>query len=305
MRSDAKGQECLEDHSNFPDRLSYTIVPDMTSSGAFKKAVQASPVLDAVIHMASPFTYDVTDVKRDMIDPAVQGTTQILKSISDFAPSVQRVVITSSFAAVINFQQPVPTYTSDNWNPITEEQALSGGQMAYVGSKTFAERAAWDFVRTRKPNFTLTTVNPVMVFGPVTYRLRSLDGVNTSNAFFRDVITGSMKDGVPANSFQWVDVRDVALAHVRAIEVPEAGGKRFLAAAGPYSNAQIASIIREKFPEMQDRIPRQDVAPKDEVGFTVDCGPMTNILGVKFRSLEEATVDTVKSLLKVQGEHHT
>ena len=49
------------------------------------------------------------------------------------------------------------------------EEALSDGHLAYMGSKKFAEKAAWDFVENEKPEFTLSTVNPVMIFGPVTY----------------------------------------------------------------------------------------------------------------------------------------
>ncbi|KAF7179614.1 hypothetical protein CNMCM7691_008662 [Aspergillus felis] len=245
VRSDAKGRECLESYPEFSNNLSYAIVEDMARSGAFDKAVQSEPPFEAVVHTASPFHYNAADRKRDMIDPAIMGTTEILRSIKRCAPSVKRVVITSSFAAVVNFQQAIPVYTSDYWNPITMEQALTSDQLAYVGSKKFAEKAAWDFVENENPVFTLSTINPVMVFGPVTYRLDSLGNVNTSNAVFRDMILGKMRSGITPNSFQWVDVRDVALAHVRAIEVPEAAGQRFLAAAGPYSNHEIAKISRK------------------------------------------------------------
>lgn len=45
---------------------------------------------------------NVTDVKKDLLDPAIIGTTGILKAIKKNAPSVKRVVITSSFAAIVN-----------------------------------------------------------------------------------------------------------------------------------------------------------------------------------------------------------
>lgn len=154
------------------------------------------------------------------------------------------------------------------------QQALIDGQMAYIGSKKFAEKAAWDFVDNEKPNFTLSTINPVMVFGPVTYRLESLDNVNTSNAVFRDMIQGKMRLGIPPNSFQWVDVRDVALAHVRAMEVLEAARQRFLAAAGPYNNREIAKMIKENFPELTDKLPEQINVLDIFQSFMVDNTPM-------------------------------
>ncbi|KAH6644881.1 dihydroflavonol-4-reductase [Boeremia exigua] len=300
VRSDAKGKQSLDSHPSYASNLSYTVVPDMTISGAFNDAVQSSPEFDAVIHMASPFTFDVKDFKRDTIDPAVEGTTEILRAIKGFAPSVKRVVVTSSFAAVMNLTSSITTYTAENWNPITEEAALSNSAMAYIGSKTFAERAAWDFVKNEKPNFTLATINPCMVFGPVTYQLRSLDAVNTSNAVFRDMIVGKMKESIPENAFQWVDVRDVAFAHVRAMEVPEAGGQRFLTAAGAYSNAKIAEIIRENFPELRDEIAEQP-ASEPSSGFTIDCTPAKELLGITFKTLEESTVEAVKTLLAVKA----
>ena len=273
----------------------------MARSGAFDKAVQSEPPFEAVVHMASPFHYHAADLKKDMIDPAIMGTTEVLRAITGCAPSVKRVVITSSFAAVLNFEEAVPVYTSDNWNPITMEQALTDGQLAYVGSKKFAEKTAWDFVENEKPEFTLSTINPVMVFGPATYRLVSLDNVNTSNAIFRDMIQGKMRSGISPNSFLWVDVRDVALAHVRAIEVPEAAGKRFLAAAGPYSNGEIAKIIKDNFPELADKLPEQINVPNESKSFVVDSTPMKQILGIPFRPLKDCVVDTVKSLLEVKA----
>lgn len=105
-----------------------------------------------------------------MLDPAVIGTTGVLKSIKKSAPSVKRVVITSSFAAIINPSKgswPNHPYSEDDWNPITHEEALQNPAAGYRASKTFAEKAAWDFLEKEKPNFTITTLNPPLVLGPI------------------------------------------------------------------------------------------------------------------------------------------
>ncbi|RAH75726.1 SDR family oxidoreductase [Aspergillus aculeatinus CBS 121060] len=300
VRSAAKGRECLEKYPKSLNTLSYIIVEDIRRSGAFDEAVQSQP-FDAVVHTASPFHYHAADLKLDMIDPAIMGTMEILGSIKNYAPSVKRVVITSSFAAVVNFQEEVPFYTSDCWNPITMEQSLTNGQLAYVGSKKFAEKAAWDFMHNENPAFTLSTINPVLVFGPTISRLNSLADVNTSNAIFRDFIDGKLKSGIPPNEFQWVDVRDVALAHIRAIEVPAAAGKRFLAAAGPYNNHQIAAIIKKNFPMLADNLPEQTSVADGPPRFVIDNDPMKRILGISFRSFEDCVIDTVKALLEVNS----
>lgn len=300
VRTDAKAKQLLSDYPGFGDKLPTSIVADMAAPGAFDQVIVSDPPFDAVLHSASPFHYHAEDAKRDMIDPAVNGTTEILKAVKRFAPSVRRVVITSSFAAVLNMAEYIPVYTEDMWNPITMEQSLSGGLATYVGSKKFAERAAWDFVNTEKPGFILSTVNPTLIFSPVTNGLKSLADVNTSNETFRDMIQGKMKDEIAPYQMQWVDVRDVALTHVRALEVPEAqaAGRRFLCSAGPYNNHQLASIIKDKFPQLADKFPEKIEVPEMQ-SFKIDTTGVNETLGVPFRSLEESVVDTVRSLLAV------
>lgn len=93
VRSAQKGRNILDSHKNVhKDRLDFVIVEDIAQPGAFDKAVQANPPFEAVIHTASPFHFDVTDTKKDLLDPAMIGTTGILKSIKQHAPTVERVV---------------------------------------------------------------------------------------------------------------------------------------------------------------------------------------------------------------------
>lgn len=71
---------------------------------------------------------------------------------------------------------------------------------------------------------------------------------------------GKYKTALPLTAaFLWTDVRDLALAHVRAAEVPEAGGKRVFITAGYHSNREIADAIKEAYPDLADQIPGDDV----------------------------------------------
>ena len=167
--------------------------------------------------------------------------------------------------------------------------------------KTFAEKAAWDFVKNEKPNFDIATINPPLVLGPIVHYLNSLEAINTSNKRIRDLIQGTLKEKLPpTGTFIWVDVRDVALAHVRAIEVPEAGGERFFVTAGYFSNKDLADIIRETYPELESKLPPKD-SPSDIPAdiYGIDNSKSTNVLGLKYRSLKSSVADTVKSLLAV------
>lgn len=152
-----------------------------------------------------------------------------------------------------------------------------------------------------KPNFDLATINPPLVFGPIVHYLNSLDAINTSNARVRDLIQGKYKEQIPpTGTFLWVDVRDVALAHVRAIEVAEAGAQRFFIVAGQFSNKRLADIIRETHPELESKLPSKDL-PDDLTPDTyrADNSKSVKVLGLKYRSLKDTISDTVTSLLAV------
>ncbi|KAF2761457.1 NAD(P)-binding protein [Pseudovirgaria hyperparasitica] len=308
VRSQEKADKIKEAHPNVgKDKLDFAIVEDIAQPDAFEKAVVSDPPFEIVLHTASPFHFNVTDVQKELLDPAVIGTTGILKSIKKHAPTVKRVVITSSFAAILSpktgFAKGV-TYSEENWNDITTEEALQNPQNGYRASKTFAERAAWDFVEKEKPNFQLSTINPPLVFGPIVHYLNSLDGLNTSNQRVRDIIQGKSKAGIPATGvYIWVDVRDVALAHVKAFEAPNAGNKRFFVTeGGHFNNRLIVDIIRKNFPEYESQLPSPDVKggeyPADGV-FTANNKQSIEVLGLKYRKFEDTIVDTVKSLQNV------
>lgn len=89
------------------------------------------------------------------------------------------------------------TYTEADWSPLTLEDAYSNGMLAYVVSKAFAERAAWDFVASNTPNFSLSTINPPMVYGPIKYPVKSVEYVNMSNQLLAEIISGKHEGGLP------------------------------------------------------------------------------------------------------------
>ncbi|KAI7233652.1 hypothetical protein D0869_12442 [Hortaea werneckii] len=307
VRSQDKAKKIADNHAQYgPDKLSFAIVEDIAKEGAFDQAVVSDPPFETVIHTASPFHFNVTDVQKELLDPAIIGTTGILKSIKKSAPSVKRVVITSSFASIINPYKgswPEHTYTETDWNPITQQQAIENPANGYRASKTFAERAAWEFLEKEKPNFSIATMCPPLVLGPIVHYLNSLDALNTSNQRVRDIMMGKAKDEIPpTGTFIWVDVRDLALCHVLAMEKEGAANKRFFITTGYFSNKEIAEIIGKNFPQYKEGLPSASTPgggyPEEGV-YKIDNSNVVNTLGVKFRPLEESIVDTVKSLQAV------
>lgn len=138
VRSEEKANKIRQAHPAYgKDKLAFTIVKDIAVEGAFDEAVKSDPPFDAVIHTASPFHFNVTDIQAELLDPAVIGTTGILKSIQKGAPAVKRVVITSSFAAIMDVTKgswPEHTYSEADWNPMTLEVALSNPAAGYTGT---------------------------------------------------------------------------------------------------------------------------------------------------------------------------
>ncbi|KAF4847812.1 Ketoreductase azaE [Colletotrichum siamense] len=280
VRSNSKGRDILALHSSSGLRLSYTVIPDMTVDGAFDKAIQAEPTLEAVIHTASPFHFQSKDAETEMLNPAIRGTTSLLSAVAAYALKCEEGC----------------DYLM--WNPITREEASSNPFFAYLASKTFAEKAAWKFVKDKKPHFALSTILPPLILGPVVHHLDNLGSINTSNSAFVDIIEGKWKDSIPpTGSPQWVDVRDAAFAHVQALIVPEAAGKRFLLYAGDFSNAEIARIARDNFPELADKVPTNIESDVTAADASIDAGLSKDILGVKYRSLNNSVVDSIRSLL--------
>ncbi|PVH77833.1 NAD(P)-binding protein [Cadophora sp. DSE1049] len=339
VRSQAKADKIKSAHPDAGNKLSFKIVEDIAVEGAFDEAVKIDG-LEAVIRKyqnfqmsrdslmtypalqtfrlilaltdflvpdtASPFHFNVTDTKKDLLDPAINGTKGVLSAIKKNAPTVKRVVITSSFASIVDAGKgtaPGYTYSEKDWNPVTEEQAVKDPSTGYRASKTFAEKAAWDFVETEKPSFTIATLCPPLVLGPIVHYLNDLSALNTSNQRVRNLITGQNKESIPDTGvYLWTDVRDLALGHVKAMELPEAGGKRFFFTAGYFSNKEIADIIRKNFPEYKGELPAEGVKGGDypEGGvYGFDNKRSKEVLGIDFRGLEESITDLVRSLKDV------
>lgn len=140
-----------------------------------------------------------------------------------------------------------------------------------------------------------------MVYGPIVHHIENLDQLNTFNERIREIAFGKAKDNCPFTGvFLWVDVRDLALAHVLALEKPEAAGQRFCLSPGQYSNKEIAECIWEAFPELRDGLPTGDALKSGDFPPTgwygYDNSKSKEVLGMEYRSLKECVVDTVNSL---------
>ncbi|KAG8951131.1 methylglyoxal reductase (NADPH-dependent) gre2 [Tulasnella sp. 424] len=300
VRSDSKGEKLKELFKNYDDKFSYVIVEDISKDGAFDKAVVG---VDAVQHMASPVTFGA-DNPQDLIVPAVKGTTGILESIKAYAPTVKRVVLTSSIASIRHEKTP-PVFDESDWN-VDAPKAVeklgrnAPGPVKYGASKVLAERAAWEFMDKNKVliNFDLVAINPSFVWGPPVGPVRSKKELNETLILFRNHTT--IKD--PAltreqlnSSANCVDVRDVALVHTLALTNPEAAGERFIANSSSYTYQDILDLIHEHgdHPDVPKGFPG---AGKDVPRPAFLNAKAEKTFGIKFRPLQEIAIDTLTAL---------
>jgi nucleoside-diphosphate-sugar epimerase len=185
-----------------------------------------------VLHIASPLPQAPPKHEDELIVPARDGALRVLRASAE--AGVARVVMTSSVAAILQSGRTTGAYDESDWSdpdtPIT----------AYSKSKTIAERAAWDFVAglpaEGRPE--LVTILPSLVLGP----LLDADGSASVEAV-RKFLAREIP-GVPRVGFSLVDVRDVAEAHVRAMEAPEAAGQRFICSGEFYWRADVARVLK-------------------------------------------------------------
>lgn len=309
-RSEDSGRRILSHWPHHASRLSYAVVPDLTESASYRRALEGRGVT-GVLHLASPFLFDPADNVRDLLDPAIRGSTALLEAVRRWGgPSVARVVATSSFAAVVDDTvegtRAGHTYTEADWNPATYEKAAAtnDGPYAYRASKALAERAMFDWAEAHKPacRFTVTTICPPWIYGPYAHDGDGDGGptdrrLSESVRLFATLVDA--EDVLPFDFGGYADVREVAAAHLLALEVPEAeavASRRFIVGqAFRYQTA--VDIAREAFPELRHRLPvgRPGYV---EPAYAIDGSRAAEVLGLQYMSLRETVADMLGQLLR-------
>lgn len=240
---------------------------DLLEDGSYAEAIAGCSV---VFHTASPFTTTVRDPQRELIDPAVKGTRNVLETAAR-TPSVKRVVVTSSCAAIYTdaidcSKAPGGKLTEEVWNT-----TASLDYQPYSYSKTLAEQEAWKITEAQD-QFKLVTVNPSLVIGP------ALNPRPTSESFniIRQMGDGTMKRGAPKLGLGVVDVRDLAKAHMEAGFREDAKGRHIV--SGHNTNIlELCKVLVEKYGDRYP-IPRQSL-PKWIVWLA---GPIAGGISRKF-----------------------
>lgn len=256
------------------------VVARLTDDAGWTEAVGG---VDEVFHVASPMV--LADDGDEVVAPARDGALRVLRAARD--AGARRVVLTSSFAAVGYSPKAVRDYDEEDWtSPDTP------GLAPYPLSKAVAERAAWDFVEREGGGIELVSLNPTWIAGPtLTADARSSLGVFTA-------MLGGQMSVAPRQRFGIADVRDVADAHVAAMQTPSAAGRRYLLLAdGPtLSWLEIADLLRESFPALATRVPTEEAPGEDTPALVIRNDRAKAELGFSPRPAVDTIRETVESM---------
>ena len=219
--------QALENHNTSTENLNIFTF-DLNDDEGWDEGMEGC---DYLLHVASPIALENHD-EDFFVKPAVAGVNRAMKFAKKH--NVKKVVLTSSVAAIYETMESKSYYDENDWSD-PENPAISH----YSKSKTLAERAAWEFVENENNPFELAVINPALVIGP------SLSGdLGESNKAIEMVATGKMPVAVPLQ-FGYVDVRDVAEAHILAMQSPASNGERFALAEKDLWYGDVAKVLRD------------------------------------------------------------
>jgi len=277
------------------------LAADLTKDDGWDEAVAGC---DYALHVASPLGMNNSRNPNDLIIPARDGALRVLRAA--VTARVKRVVMTSA----ANAASP-SSYTEDG---VTDETLWTDSDdptlIPYRRSKTLAERAAWEFMKTAECDTTLTTVLPGAVFGPILSR-DNLNSVQVIGKLLRREMPG-----IPRIGLEVVDVRDLVDIHLRAMTTQAAAGERFLATGELMWLSDMAKMLRAKLGASADKVPTRAIPDfivrlmaifKPELReITISLGRKNRhttskaetLLGWKPRPAHETIIDCAKSLIE-------
>ncbi len=288
--------------SQSPGNIKY-FKSDLLEEGSYAEAMDGC---ELVFHTASPFTLSVKNPQKELVEPALLGTRNVLEQ-ANRTESVKRVVLTSSVAAIYGDNVDLRSttsgvFTEEDWN-ITS--SLYHG--AYPYSKTLAEKAAWE-INQGQNRWDLVVINPSLVMGPA---INPQNVTSESYAIIKQMADGTLKAGVPHIGWGVVDVREVALAHYQAGFIPAASGRHIVSghnttflglakcllpkygAAYPLPRKEMPKwLIWLVGPILNKALTRKYISRNVGYGWQADNSKSIQQLGLRYRPMEE-TINTM------------
>lgn len=290
-----------------PGKIKY-FAADLLKDGSYAEAMKGC---ELVYHTASPFTSDFKDPQRELIDPAVKGTENVLSQATK-TEGVKRVVVTSSCAAIYTDaiecrEGPNGMLTESMWNTTASLE-----YQPYSYSKVLAEKKAWE-LQEQQDEWDLVTINPSLVLGPA---LNAGKITSESYNILKQMGDGTLKGGAPRAGIGMVDVRDVAEAHYQAGFNPKAHG-RYITSAHNTNLLDLALALQPKYgdayplpkkplpkwlvwlvgPMISKSLSRKFIKNNVDIEWKADNSKIKNELGIQFRPMQETMEESFQTLI--------
>lgn len=282
---------------------------DLLKKGDYDKAFNGA---SAVIHTAAVVEIiNVADAEKQIVAPAVEGTQNVMDSI-DKSPSVRTLVYTSTVLAVQSFNKAEDhVFTESDWN---DWSTIENGD-PYGFAKTRAEQLLLE--RSKGKPYSVRVINPGVVLGPIFCKAHT----KASTVLVREMLYRN-----PMHNYlcTFVDVRDVAMAHLEAMRRPNAHELRFILVGDErcMCTTDLGPIMEEACPEfLTEATPKYPgwkfhlysalsrlslgslgISEFQRLAFTVAVNfsnaRAKQVLGLKFRPLSETLRDSAMSMVE-------
>lgn len=232
----------------------------------------------------------------------------LLRSAKEFASALKHISVTGSINAItMGDDLATREITDESWNNVTKDFAESSHNdfVYYCSVKKEAELAIWNFIETEKPNFGVTVFLPGLIFGPP-LQVTTIKSLNFSVDTFYSLWDGR-NETIPQTMFpSYIDARDLAAAHVKALTTPAAKNKRFLIGGMPLTYTAMVRAMNDlvskgELPkEVEEHLAKGGTADLATPVPKINAGPGNAALDMKFRSLDETVRDMALKILDIK-----
>ncbi|KAK3141425.1 hypothetical protein QOZ80_4BG0333730 [Eleusine coracana subsp. coracana] len=220
---------------------------ELQEEGSFDEAIAGC---DYAFLLAAPVNYTAPNPEKELIEPAVQGTLNVLRSCVK-AGTVKRVVLTSSTAAVSSrpLEGDGNVLDEESWSDVEYLSAKRTGLWAYPVSKVLLEKAASEFAEehgislvTLCPSVTVGEAPDRKVYTTVPAILSLLSGDEAELRVLKGIEKAS-------GSVPLVHVQDVCLAQLFVVEKEGVPDGRYICNGLDTTIAETAKFLADKYPE--------------------------------------------------------
>ena len=257
---------------------------------------------DALIHTAAAVMLAAPDPQKQIIDVAVKGTQNVLDSVAR-APGIKRIVMTSSIAAVISYDQQDKVYTEDDWCN-SDNMRMN----PYGMGKAQSERLLWEFAAKHADRVQAVAINPSVVIGPPLAKHH----IRSSLSFIRDLVGWKYPACAPIR-LHLVDVGDVSKAHVLSLTSEKAVGQRIIFSDRQMSMLEISQVLSRKYETPKRVLPRlilyiaASLDKRYSLGlarasaklrYRFDSDRPRDLLGIELRNTEESILEAAEMMVE-------